>query len=222
MSQAAIFSAILATILLTFSSGERIGYGNTDLDKEWSYIWYENEPFNLYCNSSALNVQSPDYIRWEKPSKDGGKLTFEKKHNDDNYAIQEYFGVEGFQLRVKKVTAETSGVFVCRVHNYTTGSARADSIVGINIRERRYDDMFDKYRSHFIVAVIATAVFLVPLATICFVYHYRYERRSGQNMSYPVTGRDHAAKTYPDGLADGEGGYENPDFKQEDINPTRL
>ena len=216
-----VISAIAVALLVTFSSAKNVGHGKTDLDEEWSFLCYENEPFMLYCNSSELSVQTTDYIMWEKPSKVGDTLTFKRNHNDMNYQTNEYFGVEGFQLHIKKVTPETSGVFVCHVHDGGTGISRARAIVGINIRERKYEEMFDKYRWHFIVAVIATAVFVIPLATICIVYQFRYERRMDKKMTYTYNGRGHEMKRYPDGLADtvqapeGKGAYENPEFARE-------
>lgn len=226
MSQSLYINAILCAVLLIVSSGERVGQGNTfTSDKDWSYQWYENEPFMLYCNTSELDVSDSDYILWEKPSlEDPAKHLFlQRDHDDDNYKIYPFSGVEGFQLHIKKITAETSGVYVCRVHDKTTGVARGQTILGINIRDKKYEELFDKYRSHFIVAIIATAVFVVPLATMCITYHFRYERTHHMGARYAQNGRE--MKPYPDGLADtvqaGEkGAYENPDFREDSPDPS--
>ena len=213
--------AIVVAILVTFTSGENVGQGNLDLDDEWSFLWYEDEPFMLYCNSSTLNVQGSDYIMWEKPSKDGeDTLRFERNHNDTHYQTNHFAGVDGFQLHIKKVTSETSGVFVCRVHDGTSHVSKGHALVGINIREKKYEELFDKYRRQFIVAIIATAVFVVPLATICIVYQFRYERRMGLDKKTSFSnGREYEMKA--DGLAytvqapEDNGAYENPQFTRD-------
>lgn len=207
-------ASVLSALLLTATSGVRIGQGDKSVDKEWSYIWYENEPFILYCNSSKLAVKDSDYIRWEKPSKDGDTVILKRDHDDGNYKINQYFGVEGFQLEIKKITSGTKGVYVCRVHDNDTGVSRGHTILGINIREQQYDDLFDKYRHHFVVAVIATAVFLVPFATVCITYHFRYERRHGTREKYSPN----EMTRYPNGLAEDKGAYENPTFTQDSAN----
>lgn len=216
-----VMSAISVAILMSFTYGENVGQGKLNLDDEWSYLWYEDEPFMLYCNSSTLNVHGGDYIKWEKPSKEGGNtLKFDRNHNDTSYQTNNFAGVDGFQLHIKKVTSETSGVFVCHVHDGNTHISRGHAIVGINIRERKYEELFDKYRGHFIVAIVATVVFVVPLATICIVYQFRYERRMGiDKKSVHTNGRDYEMK--PDGLAysvqapEGKGAYENPHFTRD-------
>ena len=220
MLNRSVISAIVVAILVTFTSGENVGQGKLNLDDEWSYLWYEDEPFILYCNSSELNVQGGDYIMWEKPSKEGDTLKFERDHNDTSYQTNSFSGVDGFQLHIKKVTSVTSGVFLCHVHDGMTGISRGNGVVGINIRERKYEEMFDKYRGHFIVAIIATGVFVVPLATICIVYQFRYERRLGMDKKTSYNnGRGYEMK--PDGLAyavqapEGKGAYENPQFTRD-------
>ena len=216
----------IGAMLLALGLAERVGRSNTN-DDEWSYLWYPDEPFLLYCNSSTLNVTDTEYIKWMTP----GKKILDSGFNDTQYATVEWYGVPGYELRIKKITAETSGVYTCRVHDSSTNVLRAHTIFGINIREHKYDDMFDKYRHHLIVAVVATVVFLVPFLTVCIVYNYRYttpedraRRQEKKSRSYEYNGHQHEMQKYPpDGLAevrsqDEKGAYENPEF----VNSEKL
>ena len=210
----------MSAMLLAVCMGERVGYGDTN-DDEWSYLWYPDEPFQLYCNSSKLSVRNTEYIVWQTP----GEKILQPDHDDNLFKTNEYFGVPGYELHIKKLTSETSGVYICRVHENGTNVLRTQTILGINIRDHKYDELFDKYRHHVIVAVIATVVFVVPFATVCIVFQFRYrtpEQRARaqekKHRSYAYNGHQQEMQKYrPDGLAEvqsveGKGAYENPEF----------
>jgi len=183
---------------------------SSNVEEDWAYQWFLDEAFLLTCNSSKLNVQSGEYITWMTPQ----KTYITVGQNDSIYELRNGSGVMGLELLIKQVNLDVGGVYTCYVHNDTM--RRAKRILGINVHEAKYRKMFEKYRSNFIVAVIATAVFVVPLATSCFVYQFQYSdpetkarkarRRAGHQ--YTANGGDMPMKSHEPGT----GGQENPGF----------
>lgn len=139
--------------------------------EEWAYQWYTDESFRFVCHIANVNISQTDHVIWETPD----KRTLQSPHNDTDYQLltSSNTGVNGLELVVKNVHQSVHGVYICTVKNQKDAVV-GRTIYGLNIHEPKYHDMMDKYRHQIYVALVATAVFIVPLFTTCFVWHFQY------------------------------------------------
>lgn len=191
--------------------------GRSDKD-DWAYQWYTGEPFRFQCQTSGLNFTGNNYVVWDTPT----RKMLPTGHDDEHYKLYTADGIRDVELLIKNVQAEYHGVYTCHMYS-DTAKAVGKVIYAINVHDVKHHDMIDKYRHNIIVAVIATAVFICPFATVCMVWQFRYEERDrrkhkGSNGKPYVV--DHELKAGPpaDGIAEsvmspeGKGAYENLDM----------
>jgi hypothetical protein len=151
-------------------------------------------------------------VVWDTPT----EMSLPTGTDDDNYKVETVDGIADVELLVKKIREENHGVYTCRVYEKKTRDMTAKVVYGLNIHSKKYRDMTDKYRSNIIVAFVATAVFIVPVATILLLWNFRYEARmetSGKRGGMYV---QNGKKELPtDSIAatvmspEGKGAYEN-------------
>ncbi|XP_045203696.2 uncharacterized protein LOC123556786 [Mercenaria mercenaria] len=207
----------IALLLCTMSIATAAMEGVNYREDWWAYQWYTGEPFLFKCQNSGLNITANNYVKWDTPTAKALSSTY----NEADYEVKTTDNIRGVEILVKKVDAEFHGVYTCIVYD-NKGDEDSRVIYGLNIHDVKYRDMMDKYRHSIIVAVVATAVFIVPFATTCFVWHFWYEEVSKRKLgksgktSYVV---DSEMKEPPtDGIAatvmssEGEGAYDNPNL----------
>ncbi|XP_060579436.1 uncharacterized protein LOC132736343 [Ruditapes philippinarum] len=161
-----MFIRTIVLVALVASVISEEGVSNND---DWAYQWYSGESFRFRCHISGLNVTEPGYVTWETAD----HKVLSKHHNDTEYELFKYNMVDGFELLIKNVNPNVHGVYICKVFT-SGGEIRGHTIYGLNIHEVKYHVMMDKYKSQINVALIATAVFLVPILTTCLVWHFQY------------------------------------------------
>lgn len=193
-----------------------VGFSDMNADVyDWGYDWYRGESFSFYCNNSAMAVTTDHYVTWMTPSSKILRLD----HDDEDFKVDTYAGISGFQLTLKNVQPQLHGVYVCQVYDGISRVKQGQIIFGMNVHTEKYRDLTEKYRSNIIVAFIATAVFVVPFATVCFVYHFQYRTQEEKDnlqkkrLTHKQFGRSEGAEfdVYKVKPSD-DGAYENPDF----------
>ncbi|XP_045203698.1 uncharacterized protein LOC123556787 [Mercenaria mercenaria] len=206
--------AMMCWICVGFAASME-GLSNTE---DWAYQWYSDESFRFQCYISGLNVSQTDYVTWQTPD----QKTLPKSHNDTVYGLISKDNVADFELLIKKINPNVHGVYICKVHD-DQGVVRGHTIYGLNIHEAKYHEILDKYKRQINVAIIATAVFLVPVITICLVWHFQYvtpemeakrrQRKTGKPYSVSNDMQMATNGQLADSMASPEwkGAYENPE-----------
>ncbi|OWF46270.1 uncharacterized protein LOC110455974 [Mizuhopecten yessoensis] len=177
-------------------------------DMDWSAFVSMDAEVTLNCNNSASMIQQGEIGRWTVPSEE----ILTDNHNDSNFKVQAMYGIEGYVLIVKKVTAETQGVYVCIIYN---GGEPRDQVVRlINFNGPKYENMNERYETHIIIAVIATATFIGLLLIVCLTYRFRY--RSTEEKMFAHNFREVSnggrSRTIADTVSapDSKSAYDNP------------
>lgn len=214
-----VFSTLLSVCLVSMVSS--VLEGVSDNEDGWAYQWYTGEPFRIQCHASGLNVNDTYYAIWDTPT----RKALPRYYTDDEYQVNAFNSIDDAELVVKDIQSAVHGVYTCKVYDYASMTMQFRAIYGLNIREAKYHNLIDKYTHNITVALIATAVFIVPLATVCLVWRFRYEteadrasrksRRSGKpyHAAHEIK---HTA--FDEGLTDsvvspeGKGAYENPNL----------
>ena len=138
-------------------------------DHDWAYQWYSGESFRIRCHISGLNASATDYVTWETPA----HKDLSTNYNGTDYELFNYNNVEDLEILIKNINSNVHGVYICKLYN--SGEVlRGHTIYGLNIHEEKYHDMMDKYKKQINVALIATAVFIVPVITCCLVWQFQY------------------------------------------------
>jgi len=141
----------------------------------WAYQWYEDESFKFTYVHPESNDTSALYVEWASPNH--GIIT-QSASNDALFEVMDSGNIVNGEITIKKVTSEVSGVYVCTVMLYNDRTVTVNrTIFGLNVHEQRYRSMSTKYNRNIALAFIVTAVFLVPLLTICLTYKFSYENR---------------------------------------------
>lgn len=182
---------------------------------DWAYQWYEDEEFSFKYVPSNSTQDVELYVVWESPNH-GNLTTATVKADDPLFEVKDTYNVVNGELRFKKITSGVHGVYICWVTLNNDHSAIVNrTIFGLNIREKRYRSMSDKYSSNIIVAVVATAVFIVPLITICVTYRFSYENRKGikPKRKYMQNGDGYDMTVANTVAASEKGAYENPEVQ---------
>jgi hypothetical protein len=192
--------------------GDMDGYAD---NSDWAFQWYTGERFHFICNTSGSYNSS-----WDTPL---NKNLF-SGYEDEEFKVNGIGGVHGDELVVKNVQTHVHGVYTCKMYN-RTGARIGHTIYGLNIHDVKYYELFDKYRSNLIVAVVSTAVYIGLLGTVCLVWRFRYQTEEDKQRRYEkkrayiymTNGREHEMKQQiPDDLTEpvkspvGKGAYENP------------
>ncbi|XP_069130528.1 uncharacterized protein [Argopecten irradians] len=181
---------------------------NIDDDVDWSEFVSMDAEVTLHCNNSVTMIQQGEIGRWTVPSQE----VLMDQHNDSNFKVQSMYGIEGYSLLVKKVTAATQGAYVCIIYN--GGESRDQVLRLINYNGPKYESLSEKYETHAIIAVIATAVFIGLLAMFCLTYRFRY--RTPEEKMFAHNFRDQAnngkSRTIADTVSapEGKSAYDNP------------
>lgn len=210
-----VFSALLSVCLVSMVSSVLEGVSNDE--DWWAYQWYTGEPFRIQCRTSGLNENKTYLAIWDTPT----IKALPRSTDNDVFQVKAFDDIEDAELVVKNIQSAVHGVYVCKVYDVDS-SVRViqfRAIYGLNIREAKYHNMIDKYIHNISLALIVTAAFVVPLATICLVWRFRYQtdadkasrkaRRSGK--PYQV---DREMKSTADSVVspEGKGAYENPNL----------
>jgi hypothetical protein len=150
-------------------------------------------------------------VEWDTPT----KMSLPTEYSDEDYKVETVDNIENVELLVKKIREENHGVYTCKVYDKNR-DLTAKVVYGLNIHSKKYRDMTDKYRSNIIVAFVATAVFIVPVATILLLWNFRYEARmetSGKRGRMYVENGKKEPPTYTIAATvmspEGEGAYDN-------------
>lgn len=213
---------VLSLCLLCAVTAEMEGYA--DNNDWWAFEWYIGEPFRFKCQTSGLNFTSNSLVVWDTPT----KKSLPTSYDEDDYKVSTVDNVVDVELLVKKIQEENHGVYICRVYTKDTRDMTGKVIYGLNIHGKKYRDMTDKYRRNIVIAFVATAVFVVPVATIFLLWNFRYEVRveksQGKGRMYVEDGKkeppsDSIAATVMS--ADGKGAYENPEITEQNVS-TQL
>ncbi|XP_060579438.1 uncharacterized protein LOC132736344 [Ruditapes philippinarum] len=202
---------VLSFCLLSIVTAEMVGYN--DDNEWWAFQWYMGEPFRFKCQLSVLNLTSNNRVVWDTPT----KMSLPTEYSDEDYKVETVDNIANVELLVKKIREENHGVYTCKVYeNKNTRDMTAKVVYGLNIHSKKYRDMTDKYRSNIIVAFVATAVFIVPVATILLLWNFRYEARmetSGKRGRMYVENGKKEPPTYTIAATvmspEGEGAYDN-------------
>ncbi|WAQ99082.1 hypothetical protein MAR_023455, partial [Mya arenaria] len=153
----------------------------------------------------AMLINSNQYVTWGPIPMVETHMELKNGTVNNYYEVRSKGGVGGAELYVKKVLPEVHGVYVCNVYNEDT-TPYNKTIFALNLRDQRYRVLGDKYKHNVVVAVISTAVFLVPLITLCILHRFRWEARNPEE----AVKRKYA---YADGTSlEGNGAYMNPAF----------
>lgn len=204
---------LVLTTLTTFSASEE-GVSDTD---EWAYQWYHDEPFRFRCHIAGLNISHTDHVVWETPDTN----ILNSPYNGTDFQLFTEDNISGLELLVKRVHPSVHGVYICSVKDENE-AVKGRTIYGLNIHDVKYHDMMDKYKHQIYVALVTTAVFLVPLLTTCFVWHFQYvtpemedrrQRRKGR-QPYSVNNRMQMASNGRAESAKGNWTYDNEVFTQ--------
>ncbi|XP_052796599.1 uncharacterized protein LOC128229016 [Mya arenaria] len=185
--------------------------------EDWAHQWYDNEPYYFRCTEALGNISAHDYDRvsWVTPK---GVI---ESNTSDYYTLRDADGVKSAEIVIHKIEPALHGVYVCKVYN-VSGNLVNKTIFGLNVHEAKPRSYKDKYQRNINVAVISSAVFLVPVLSLCLLHHYSWEKRHPEFMGrkkYAVDDSHEMNRTASKngGLAatvaspEGKGAYENPD-----------
>ncbi|XP_033743165.1 uncharacterized protein LOC117329352 [Pecten maximus] len=181
---------------------------NIDDDTDWSTFVDINAEVTLHCNNSVTMIQQGEIGRWTVPSEE----ILTDNHNDSNFQVHSMYGIEGYALLVKKVTTETQGVYVCIIYNGV--HAREQVLRLVNYNGPQYENLSEKYETHIIIAVVATATFIGLLLIVCLTYRFRY--RSAEEKVFAHNFQEQAdvrkSRTIADTVSapEGKSAYDNP------------
>ncbi|KAL4229748.1 hypothetical protein ACF0H5_010137 [Mactra antiquata] len=179
----------------------------------WAFQWYTGESFRFECNTSKVLNNSVNDLRvfWDTPVGKG----FPNDFTDARFEANDTNGVYNGKLTVKDVQEPVHGVYMCHVYDAGTNDKKGTVVYGLNIHEPKYHTIMDKYRRNITIAFIATAVFLVPVATIFFVWKFQYrsledkDRQTERKMKRKYQGGIASTVASPEG----DDAYENPDTR---------
>ncbi|XP_060080866.1 uncharacterized protein LOC132560220 [Ylistrum balloti] len=180
---------------------------NVDDDMNWSTLVVMDAEVTLHCNDSVSMIQQGEIGRWTIPSKE----VLPDSHNDSHFQVQSMYGIEGYALLVKKVKSESQGIYVCIIYN---GDEPRDQVVRlVNYNGPKYENMSEKYETHVIIAVVATATFIGLLLIVCLTYRFRY--RTTEEKMFAHNFRDQPSNGKSRTIADtvsapeGKSAYDN-------------
>ena len=194
---------------------------------EWAILMMESETAMLNCedgfpehelNSSLANTY---VLSWKLPN--GNMLS--GNHNDAMFELKSgQNGIAGYVLEIKKFKYEYSGAYICMVED-TMYNQSMYILRGINMHDRKYASLAEKYEHNIIVAVVASVVFLVPFLGACLVYKYRWQSEEDKAARKAKKLGNKEAASYDNGVmkefppnsaaesvkaSEGGGAYENP------------
>lgn len=164
-----------------------VGMVICDLPNDWAYQTVRDGTITLYCNDSSININDDEYGQWTIPS--GKELV--NHFNNSLLTVQMEHQIEGFSLLIKKVEASLDGVYICKVKSVTTHVIRMTAIRGVNLYQPLAKSASAQYQYHFIVAVVASVVFAVPLLGACAIYKFRYKSQEEKSRKYNVRHREY-------------------------------
>ncbi|KAK3100566.1 hypothetical protein FSP39_021872 [Pinctada imbricata] len=207
------------------------GYGQEN-SFEWGVLALAGEKTMLTCEDGysmhMLNDSTPNIytLSWKVP---GGKI-LHHNHDDNMFAVKEGDnGIQGFVLEIKSFDYHYDGAYICMVED-DDRNATMSILRGINMYDRKYASMSEKYERNIIIAFVATAVFLFLVLGTGLVYKYRWqseedkaaEKAKRLGMTSPRANyyvndgaEELTTKTAADKVkaVNGEGGYENPNME---------
>lgn len=198
-------------LLLLVTAGLVKSDSEEDDENNWSVQVVMGDDVTLYCNDSRAMIQPGETGRWTVPS---GEVLADN-HNDTYFRVQNWNGIQGYKLRVNKVTESNQGVYLCVI--YTGNTPRIEVVRLINYSGPKYLNGIDRYEKHILIAFVATAVFVGILLILCLTYRFRYRSPEEKMFAHQfIEESDEStarkSRTIADSVrAPGSGGaYDNP------------
>jgi len=211
--------ALILTLVAIATNAENPGSNNEQ--GKWAYQWYLNEPFAFRC-TNVFNITGGHKVVWGPVPTIGMNDRLDSSVQNEHFQFRTHGGVPDAELFIEKVRPELHGVYQCNVIN-ATGDTVHKTIFALNWQEPLYKNINEKYERNIIVAFVATAVFILPVITLCVLFHFHWEARhpeyeakrkyaydnNGSEMKQTISDHDVARAVQS---SEGKGAYENPDF----------
>ncbi|XP_041357390.1 uncharacterized protein LOC121374356 [Gigantopelta aegis] len=160
-------AAVLLLVLVPLVHGE-IDWRS---EPKWGYQFILGSDGQLECNDTNAMLEMGDTVTWVAPNK--MMIQGTSGRNDEKYEVIDKNSVRGMVLKIKKITSEDHGVYICMVKRNSADYVRV--IRALNLYEPAYSSMIDKYRNNIMVGGIAAAVLFVPLVGACLINKFRYK-----------------------------------------------
>lgn len=154
-----------------------VGHSNAD---DWSYRWYEGEPFIFTYQPGDGEIDTSRFVVWETPK----GVILEHNATSGLYLVRDSAGIGNAQLNITEVTPQTRGVYICYVYIGSDKWPVERKLYGINLSGKKYRHGLDQYRKQLIVAAISSTGFLTIAMAVVTTHFCSYEFRTEKHAHH--------------------------------------